>query len=267
MHKGTYCLSTHRTLSRCRSTFAFAHRPQHFSLPCSASCTALRRYPKCLKMPNRYNGLTDIPMPPPPLRRKPRIARLRSAPKCHLLESLPPELRLRIYEFVYSEPCYCSLVMRSKSKLELFSRPASATNSMLRTCRTMYAEAAPVLYAAAVFRVHIHPEEDYHNVVPREVLGLPLERIRHVELDVYFKSGHHTGPVLQALRYLTAKLDTPEAELESLQARLALSQYIGRQSGPAIGVSLVRLQAEQLRQGNACLFQKILDSSSVVKWS
>ena len=63
--------------------------------------------------------------------------------KCHLL-SLPPELRLRIYEYLYSHTISSQSVDWRWSYVVPLLRPQ--LTALLRTCKTIHREAAPVLY-------------------------------------------------------------------------------------------------------------------------
>ena len=79
--------------------------------------------------------------------------------RCHLLE-LPPELRLRIYDFysggiqtfciVSTQNPFCDsawhVYAQWERQLDEKSNQPSAGSNILRTCRTVYNEALPILH-------------------------------------------------------------------------------------------------------------------------
>ncbi|KAK3716821.1 hypothetical protein LTR37_006171 [Vermiconidia calcicola] len=75
-------------------------------------------------------------------------------PRCYLLE-IPPELRLRIYGYVYEERCKCWLVEGDKWKLEGEDRrgPEQAQQllALMKTCRLINSEATHALYNSVEF--------------------------------------------------------------------------------------------------------------------
>ncbi|KAK6434765.1 hypothetical protein LTR95_009053 [Oleoguttula sp. CCFEE 5521] len=80
---------------------------------------------------------------------------------CRLLE-LPPELRLRIYELLFPpSKCYFGFAAYSQAMRKwrnyAYQREDRdqrlAAVALLRTCRVMHQEAAPVLYSRTIFEL------------------------------------------------------------------------------------------------------------------
>jgi hypothetical protein len=81
-------------------------------------------------------------------------------PICPLL-SLPPELRLRIYDLIYNTSSLtqpCNLRIRNDTHIRTFSIPSlgsEGAGNLLRVCKQINLEATPVLYARTEFKVSI----------------------------------------------------------------------------------------------------------------
>ncbi len=123
------------------------------------------------------------PVPPKPLPRKRRalsqsLFDWTASPKCHLLNRLPPEIRLEIYKYVLGgnvlhlvqgKRRISHVRCRASSETDFVRscRPAAANTgsellpgstsnanlALLRTCRRVYQEAIDVLYASNTFDV------------------------------------------------------------------------------------------------------------------
>jgi len=85
-------------------------------------------------------------------------------PRCYLLE-LPPELRLRIFDFVFDRSFKCTVCVRSDNKY-YYGPWAYCTRgtvevvpshytSVLETCRVLYREAMSILREKTIFSVAI----------------------------------------------------------------------------------------------------------------
>ncbi|KAK3073114.1 hypothetical protein LTR53_005595 [Teratosphaeriaceae sp. CCFEE 6253] len=73
-------------------------------------------------------------------------------PACHLL-GLPAELRVRIYEYVFSHARTCFINFAGPQTSIHWVRPP-ALSQFLRTCRTIYREAQPTLLTEPVIDFH-----------------------------------------------------------------------------------------------------------------
>lgn len=144
-------------------------------------------------------------------------------PPCPLLHRLPPELRLQIYTHLFSTPTHTSLLLRSTTKLETISAAKNAHSALLKTCRTIYTEAAPLLYSNTTFRIQIYPVGGFpaagnpglDDAVLRTTAYLP--RIRRLEIKACILFANQMSAVLRLLEVLTAALEVAEAEIVSLK--------------------------------------------------
>ena len=137
--------------------------------------------------------------------------------RCILLEALPPELRLRIYEHLYNEPCHCSLLMRNVAKIELINR-AQTPAALIGTCRTIYMEAAPILYNTTTFRLQIYPEGGFHThrMTVFHTANPYLGRIQHLEVKVGLLEAYLITPAMEFLQTLASALEEIDADMKTL---------------------------------------------------
>ncbi|KAK5679529.1 hypothetical protein LTS10_008350 [Elasticomyces elasticus] len=113
--------------------------------------------------------------------------------RCYLLE-IPPELRLRIYEYVFDkdvEPWI--LIWPSGEMRGHYSQcPPKNFSSVVKTCRLVAQEAAPVLYKGRKFIVYVMPDQraseftmpSNQHIRPVDTC-LWLEQVQIFELFVY----------------------------------------------------------------------------------
>lgn len=149
---------------------------------------------------------------------------MESLNRCALLEMLPPEIRLRIYEELYDEAYHSSLLIRSDSKIELISL-ARGHAALLKTCRIIYREAAPVLYDATTFRVQIYPVEGFssHGNINRLCKSTPfLKLVRHVEIKSCIIMPTHIEPALRLMKTFARALEEADAKIKTLNVRSKL---------------------------------------------
>ncbi|KAL1650826.1 hypothetical protein SLS58_000945 [Diplodia intermedia] len=96
------------------------------------------------------------PSPPPPKSSPPS-----SSPSSSLLDRLPTELRLQIYDHLFpNKPIPATATAGGASTPRHDGDPstaAAATTKLLRLNRAIHAEASAVLYARAPFEVRVHP--------------------------------------------------------------------------------------------------------------
>ena len=91
--------------------------------------------------------------------------------ECCLLDKLPPELRLRIYEFVFRDQISLVLYLTSTLRLlraKLKTRtPPLHYSALLQTCKTINREATPCLYGNTIFSMFIYTlarERNYEDL-------------------------------------------------------------------------------------------------------
>ncbi|KAK3658370.1 hypothetical protein LTR56_001781 [Elasticomyces elasticus] len=115
------------------------------------------------------------------------------ATRCYLLE-IPPELRLRIYGYVFDKDFQPGVFIWPSGEMlqdDLGCQPKNFS-SVLKTCRLIAREATPVLYEGRTFYVHVMPDRsasEYRNG-PYEYLRpvdccLWFERVQTIKLYVY----------------------------------------------------------------------------------
>ncbi|KAK3056055.1 hypothetical protein LTR09_003291 [Extremus antarcticus] len=141
-------------------------------------------------------------------------------PVWHLLETLPAELRIQIYEYIFAEPSHTSLLICSDSKIEIISS-AKAHAAMLKTCRLIHHEAAPILYDTVTFRVQIYPVEGYSrygNLSGFNGSSPFLRHIRHLHVKVYVLTPGEVKAANRLTQELASALEEANADVKTLQA-------------------------------------------------
>lgn len=147
-----------------------------------------------------------------------------SSKKCHILEDLPPELRLRIYEHLFCEDYQSSLLIRSASKIEPIA-PAKAPIALFKTCKIVYSEASPVLYSRTTFRVQIYPVDGFSSHGSSARLGsiTPfLSRIQHLEIRCCVMFQNLIEPALRLLKTFADALEQAGTDIKTLDVRSKL---------------------------------------------
>lgn len=183
---------------------------------------------------------------------------------CTLLDALPAEIRLRIYEELYDETYHSSLLIRSDSKIELISL-AKAHGAILKTCRTIYREAAPILYDTTTFRVQIYPVEGYssHGNVNRLQASTPfLRRIRHVEIKSCIILPIHIEPALRLMKTFACALEDSDARIKTMNVRSKLFNDMSKRRLNEYREKLAHRDEPGLDGGKCQLFQKMIDGAS-----
>lgn len=177
-----------------------------------------------------------------------------------LLLSLPAEIRLQIYEHVYSTPCSPQFFLRDDSSIQQplhrwFSHEGVA---LLRTCRTIYEESLPMLYANATSRIQIYIGSGwptYQSIGPLSSSNPLFARIQHTEITLHLVDSKHIDPAFYRLGLLARALEpTGDAEagdgrggrLKSLKVTFkAVTSYNMEVTGNLVG----RKVQTMLRQG------------------
>ena len=178
---------------------------------------------------------------------------------CPLLDSLPPELRLQIYTHLFSTPTHTSLLLRSPTKIELISFARNAHAGILKTCRTLYREAAPILYDTVTFRFQIYPEDGFPATGRGRSGGLMesalfLRWVRRMEIKACVIRGGQTAGAVALIEGLTGALGEVGAEL------VAVRMVSNFRLGPREGEIYRRREAEGGEEGRGReLFRKVLD--------
>jgi len=100
------------------------------------------------------------------------MTEMETAQRCFLLE-LPAELRLRIYDYVYNERCLVQLIVDSKRVYHTLCNPLAPFGSgstrftkhaaLLKTCRLICKEAAPVLYSTLYANISAYLGSERHQ--------------------------------------------------------------------------------------------------------
>ena len=93
--------------------------------------------------------------------------------QCHLLDKLPSELRLNIYEHVYEKSIHRVLNLTSTLRVLQVKVPTTVSTrnyaALLRTCKTIYEEAMPCLYGNFRFSMFVYAlsrEQNYNVIGP-----------------------------------------------------------------------------------------------------
>ena len=154
----------------------------------------------------------------------------RNGGPCHLL-SIPPELRLRIYEYLYDneKDRRCSLILRNNKFIECFQIPCfgcEGAAALLRTCKEIYYEATPVLYENTTFKIlvfgHNKPEfSTLHSLAPVQTCTSLLKQVRRLSLNVYLREKQDMDPAILRLTRLLQQFPT-DRKLKSCSATIVL---------------------------------------------
>ena len=188
-----------------------------------------------------------------------------SSGRCRILEDLPPELRLRIYEHLFCEPCHSSVLIRSDSKIEIISL-AKAHAAILKTCRTIYREATPILYSTTTFRVQIYPAEGWPscgNVGQLRKSSLFLGRVQHLDIKSCIFLPIHVEPALRLMKAFAIALEEAHASIKTLNVRSKLF--------PDVSEKRRNMYEEQLCESDFCaearptgtfLFQRMMEAAN-----
>jgi hypothetical protein len=179
-------------------------------------------------------------------------------PQWHIL-SLPPELRLRIYEHIFNRSYHTGLLIRSHSKVELISL-AKAHAAIIKTCRKIYHEATPYLYDATTFRVQIYPEAGYPSYgntghMSKNTYFLP--RIRHLEIKASVMLSMHTKHALVLLKTFVEALEEADPKIETLTARSNV-HLPGPMRAMMRSSSNVAAAPTNVASGNASLLDRVI---------
>lgn len=187
-----------------------------------------------------------------------------SIDRCALLEVLPPEVRLRIYEELFDEAYHSSLLIRSDSKIELISL-AKAHAALLKTCWTIYREAVPILYDATTFRVQIYPVEGYssHGNINRLHASTPfLRRMQHVEIKSCIVLPCHIEPALRLMKTFACALEDSDARIKTLHVRSKLFNDMSKRKLYEYREKLGRRGEAGTADGRCQLFQQMIEGAS-----
>ena len=100
--------------------------------------------------------------------------------------SLPPELRLQIYRYLL---CHSSWIQlhRSENPWYLYTEATSLESAILRTCRTIYSEAFPILYGEDTFLYQCQTTSLSNGIVSK-IADIHLNRVRHLKLQIVVAS-------------------------------------------------------------------------------
>jgi hypothetical protein len=102
--------------------------------------------------------------------------------------ALPPEIRLRIYDYLYNHLRQCTLEQENQIKCYQFDNCAGAAN-LLMTCRQLHNEVLPIVYTMTIFKITVFgnrtPENGYQQfLVPRDSRKI-LRHVRRLEVVVH----------------------------------------------------------------------------------
>ncbi|KAK5172527.1 uncharacterized protein LTR77_002647 [Saxophila tyrrhenica] len=112
--------------------------------------------------------------------------------KCYLLQTIPPELRLLIYQHVFNfhnSTFAVPIFLLWRGNIATDSR-AWAHAALTKTCRKIYNEASPVLYDHHTFRIFTSTDHEDEIIDTCGDLGRSLRdvtwlsRIRHLEIGL-----------------------------------------------------------------------------------
>lgn len=156
--------------------------------------------------------------------------------RCRLLQDLPPELRLLIYEHLFDGSYQASLLIRSSNKTEVISQ-ARAHVAILRTCKTIYKEAVSLVpYAATTFKAQVYPENPYPSFRNSGNLRTPwLLHVQNLEIKIFVLHPAQTKQALHLLWVFAGALEAADAKITSLQVT---SNIFGSCSGRNLAIGM-----------------------------
>ncbi|KAK3683248.1 hypothetical protein LTR37_020423 [Vermiconidia calcicola] len=131
--------------------------------------------------------------------------------QCPLLD-LPPELRITIYEMLFSfeGPCACWMKLSPPQSRKMLNSPHYNDLAMLPTCQTIRNEAQGIVYSINHFQISIRHLDSFLT----ETSHVRAASITHLEFRDM--SPHHIIPDLQVLCAFMPRL-------RSLQLKLGLT--------------------------------------------
>lgn len=103
--------------------------------------------------------------------------------KTDIFFTLPPEVRCTIYKTLFSDKCTLrrpdEAKARDASHIELFD------NSILTTCKIIYAEALPIFYASQTFHFSAEIDGVFRD---SKILQAHLNMIKHISIEVTLRA-------------------------------------------------------------------------------
>ena len=110
--------------------------------------------------------------------------------RCYLLD-LPPELRVRIYEFVFNQQIFIMLSHDPKGLTDVESWDKNPS-ALIKTCKTTHKEAKPVLYKQVSLQIDIEPCDHHRSAIfkkrfmgkSRRFVRRYLRQIQHMTVRV-----------------------------------------------------------------------------------
>lgn len=148
--------------------------------------------------------------------------------KCPLVDRLPVELRLQIYDYIYTERYTCTLMLRADDKVEMLSQPSRTPQrptALSQTCKTIYAETIGFVYMMTTFCLQLYT---YRQHIPCSLYGLGLVtpsnllfgRMKNLEIGGCLTRLAQVPSFMRDLETLADALEGAGAELETLKVSI-----------------------------------------------
>ncbi|KAF2485179.1 hypothetical protein BDY17DRAFT_308624 [Neohortaea acidophila] len=197
-----------------------------------------------------------------------------------ILFTLPLEIRHQIYSYVYTSSVRPHLGIHTDTHLidllSLGEDPAPCLGlALLQTCRALYHDARPFLYAQQTFSISISVSERDHR--KRVIYAGHLDRtnkllrsIQHLEIILTLNHDWHVDLVLRRLRLLAAELGEEGATLKSWEVTAYATRTFVTTEFVASRITEMLKQldeAEEESRGGDELFRSMLVEMEVKSWS
>ncbi|KAK3058910.1 hypothetical protein LTR09_000475 [Extremus antarcticus] len=158
---------------------------------------------------------------------------------CPLL-SLPPELRLTIYENIYSHPRRCTLQIESLTRSFQFPPNCAGAANVLLTSRQLHDEVLPILYSMTTFKLIIFGTREplgrgYEQFLWPRDSGNCLKHVRKLELCIHIMDLEDSRLVAQRLGAVARQIPqerrlesctSPDVPLKALRLSLLLERFV-----------------------------------------
>lgn len=136
------------------------------------------------------------------------------------LFKLPTELRLTIYEHLFPRDQVVLDTFCHRTRIFGPDNKRTDKAAILTTCKSIYNEEEPVLYANTEFRIFLHPSCEGRPCSASAALGVKLDSVRRIILDIRL--------VGLGLRYNRKEVSQVVEEINNASRLRELHIFIGR---------------------------------------
>ncbi|KAK5687027.1 hypothetical protein LTS10_001164 [Elasticomyces elasticus] len=182
--------------------------------------------------------------------------------RCHLME-IPPELRLRVYDYIYDQRQTCLFDVGSTGHMYLKLSPGPIA-ALTSTCHAIRTEVLPILYGVSRFHLHIYDNSDMPLEAHLQIVAGQLRTcvflkhvcLLHIKVDMNVSREEKRYDLAQQLRELVELAGTAS------NGRLAVEEIEICAPTEALGNAVVKALS---RCRSACEIKVYVDQRMVAK--